>query len=150
MSKDLPAHQTWPLRGRVLRADHAALAVQESRDPRGTIVETHLASRSLKLPSKIAGAVLRFNHPCPWKDEATGQVLRVPAMITTMRSIVTDEVVAIHRTRLTSEGRKVDRRMLAPSGRAAIPRELSRAKHVWSSGFASQLIRQKGLPLHFV
>jgi hypothetical protein len=41
-------------------------------------------------------------------------------MIAAMRTIAGDELVAVHRTRLTPDGRKLDRRMLGPSSGAVI------------------------------
>lgn len=85
-------------------------------DPRGTIVEDHLGSRGLVLPDEVAGEAIRFHPRCPWGGEPGG----VPAMVACMRSIHTEEVTAVHRTRLTPEGRKVDRRMLGKASGSAI------------------------------
>ena len=41
-------------------------------------------------------------------------------MLGAMRCVLTDELRAIHRTRLDREGRKLGRRMLGPSARCAI------------------------------
>ena len=41
-------------------------------------------------------------------------------MVAAMRSIETDEIVAIQRTRLSPVGQKIDRRMLGPAAGAAI------------------------------
>jgi putative DNA primase/helicase len=91
----------------------------EGRDPRGSIVQTYLEGRALALPDEVAGAVLRFHSACAWKDE-NGTLIRVPAMIAAMRCIHTDKLKAVHRTRLTPEGKKVDRRMLGDATEAAI------------------------------
>lgn len=97
-----------------------ALAIWvEAADPRGTIVQAYLASRGLDLPAEIASAVLRFHPACPWRDE-NDALVRIPAMIGLMRNVLTNEPVAIHRTRLTEDGRKVDRKMLAPSEGSAV------------------------------
>jgi hypothetical protein len=89
--------------------------------PAKTIVEVYLwQERHLDLPQDIAGSVLRFHPECPWKDELTKRVLRVPCMIAAMRDIETDEIVAIQRTRLSPVGQKIDRRMLGPAGGAAV------------------------------
>jgi hypothetical protein len=92
---------------------------EEAVDPRGTIVETYLASRRLMLPDEVAGAVLRFHPACPWTAE-DGSDIRVPAMVAAMRDIATDELKAVHRTRLTVDGRKVDRRMFGAAAGTAI------------------------------
>jgi hypothetical protein len=91
----------------------------EGRNPRSTIVQTYLEGRVLALPDEVAGTVLRFHPACPWKDE-NGQLIRVPAMIAAMRCIHTDRLKAVHRTRLTHDGQKVDRRMLGDATEAAI------------------------------
>lgn len=91
----------------------------EGCNPCGTIVQTYLEGRALTLPEEVAGAVLRFHPACPWKDE-NGQLIRVPAMIAAMRCIHTDRLKAVHRTRLTPDGKKVDRRMLGDATEAAI------------------------------
>lgn len=91
----------------------------DGRGPRGTIVQDYLASRCLDLPDDVAGHVLRFHPACPWKDEETGRVITVPAMLALMRSIVTNEITAIQRTRLTADGRKIERRMLGIAAGAA-------------------------------
>lgn len=102
------------------RIARAATLWGEGRDPRGTLVEVYLAGRSLDLPDEVAGEALRFHPACPWRDEATGATIRVPAMIAAMRCVLTDELRAIHRTRLDREGRKLGRRMLGPSAGCAV------------------------------
>jgi hypothetical protein len=87
----------------------------ESRNPRGTLVEKYLANRGLELPADIAGEVLRFHPACPF-----GPDQRHPCMVALYRNIVTDEPVAIHRTALTADGRKIDRKMFGPVAGSAI------------------------------
>ena len=100
------------------RINRAAILWHQGVDPRGTIVERYLASRGLELPAEVAGTVLRFHPRCPWRE---GEVtIRVPAMLGAMRSVTTDELRAVHRTRLTDDGRKIDRRMLGPASGAAV------------------------------
>lgn len=91
----------------------------ESRDPCGTIVQKYLEGRSLSLSDDVAGVSLRFHPACPWKDE-TGKLIEVPAMVAAMRCLYTDRLKAVHRTRLTADGRKVDRRMLGDATEVAI------------------------------
>lgn len=88
---------------------------QESVDPRGTIVETYLASRGLVLPDDTAMDVIRFHPSCPF-----GQGTRHPCMVAAFHSIETGEVVAIHRTALTPDGDKIGRLTLGHMGGAAI------------------------------
>ena len=85
-----------------------ALRIWEaSKDPRGTLAQTYLASRGLEMPEEIAGDVLRW-HP------ATG------AVVALFRNLHTAEPQAITRIYLTREGRKIDRKFLGPVGGAAI------------------------------
>jgi putative DNA primase/helicase len=88
-------------------------------DPRRTIAQRYLEGRGLALPDDVALRVVRFHEACPWRMES-GDVERRPAMLTAFRSIDDDRVVAIHRTLLSDDGRKLDRRMLGPVGNAAI------------------------------
>ena len=76
-------------------------------DPRGTLAERYLASRSLELGEDVAGDVLRW-HP------------GIGAMVGLFRDIKTDEPRAVSRTFLDSEARKVERRFLGPVGGCAI------------------------------
>jgi hypothetical protein len=100
------------------RPDNRAIALaiwNEARDPRGTIVERYLmVERGLSLPDEIAGDVIRF-HPALFFEGA-----RVAGMVALFRDIRTDEPCGIHRVFLDSEGRKIKRMMLGPTGGAAI------------------------------
>jgi hypothetical protein len=87
----------------------------EGVDPRGTLVETYLASRGLELPDFVAMTTLRFHPDCPF-----GEGVRHPCMVAAFRSIETGAVVAIHRTALTADAKKIGRKMLGPVMGAAI------------------------------
>jgi putative DNA primase/helicase len=102
------------------RIERARAIWRESIDPRGTIVETYWRSRALELDGDLVGRVLRFHAACPWRDKDADKTIFVPAMVAVMRSIATDEITAIHRTRLSTEGVKLDRRMLGVANGAAI------------------------------
>jgi hypothetical protein len=93
---------------------------EQGIEPRGTIVETYLRSRRLDLPDEIAGEVLRFHPQCPWRDEASGEIVRIPAMLAAMRGVHSDKLTGMHRTALTADGRKIGRRMLGIAASAAI------------------------------
>ena len=105
-------------------SDHAARIARavaiwsEAVDARDTVVERYLASRGLSLPG--CADVLRYHPRCPWRDEAENRTIYVPAMVALMRSVTTDEPQGIHRTRLTPEGVKVDRRMLGIAAETAV------------------------------
>jgi len=100
------------------RIARAARIWDDAGDAHGTIVETYLASRGLALPDGTD--VLRFHPACPWRDEERQQTIRVPAMVAAMRAIDGDAITGVHRTRLTPDGVKVDRRMLGIAAGAAI------------------------------
>jgi hypothetical protein len=86
----------------------------EAHDPRGTIVADYLASRGLTLTPEVAVHAIRF-HP---KLKLDGML--APAMVSLFRDVVTNEPCAIHRTFLSSCGRKLTRRMLGRAKHAAI------------------------------
>jgi hypothetical protein len=94
----------------------------EARDPRGTIVELYLASRALELPAALAGKVLRYHARCPWRNENTGRIERIPCLVVPFRSIDDDIITGVHRIRLDRPELwpKTERRMLGPVHRAAI------------------------------
>jgi putative DNA primase/helicase len=97
---------------------HALEIWNEAIDPRHTRVDTYMSSRAIKLTDALADRVIRFHQKCPWRDADTGQIIFVPAMIAAMRSIATDEITAIHRTRLSRDGEKVDQRIFGAGGAA--------------------------------
>jgi putative DNA primase/helicase len=76
--------------------------------------------RQLELPTNLAGTVLHFHPRCPWRDENTGQTIRIAALIVPFRSIYTDEITAIQRIALNPDGSKIGRRMLGIAQRAAM------------------------------
>jgi putative DNA primase/helicase len=84
-------------------------------DPRGTLVERYLnVERRLELPADLCGRAVRFHALCPWEKE------RRPCMVVAFRSIADDTLVAIQRTLLSDDGKKLDRKTLGPCGGAAI------------------------------
>jgi putative DNA primase/helicase len=111
---------TGPTDDKSRRVDSARAIWAKAVDPRGTIAETYWRSRALVLDDVLAGRVLRFHASCPWRDKDSDKTIFVPAMVAAMRSIATDKITAIHRTRLSSEGVKLDRRMLGVAAGAAI------------------------------
>jgi len=76
-------------------------------NPRNTIAERYLNSRSLDLGDDVAGDVLRW-HP------------GIGAMIGLFRNIETDKPQAISRTFIDRDGNKLGRKFLGPVGGAAI------------------------------
>jgi Toprim domain len=101
--------------------DFAVRIWNEAHDPRGTLVEKYLReTRKLDLPDDLAGTVLRFHPRCPWRNENTGKIDRVPALIAAFRSIDDDSIQAIHRIALNPDATKRGRMMLGPVRRAAV------------------------------
>ena len=84
------------------RTEKALKIWSQSRPLRGTLAEYYLRSRGIEVPAE-AREVLRFHAECPFDGRT------VPALVALVRDIVTDEPVAIHRTALTEDGRKLDR-----------------------------------------
>lgn len=91
-----------------------------------TLVKIYLATRGLTLPPR-ADEVLRFDPEHPFRLE-DGTTIRLPAMVTLYRDIVSNKPVAIHRTALKADGSdKADmpdgsnsKKMLGPVKGAAI------------------------------
>jgi putative DNA primase/helicase len=104
-------------KGRMRRA----LALwRQGVDPRGTLVETYLASRGLALAPELVMRVIQFHAACPWRDKVSGQLVHIPAMLAVMRNINTNAVTAIQRTALSERGRKIGRKTLGLKTGAAI------------------------------
>jgi hypothetical protein len=80
---------------------------KRSHDPRGTIVETYLASRCIVLPDGVAGEVIRF---------CAGPRM----MVALLRDIHTNEPCGVHRTFLNADGTKIEKKMLGRAKGAAI------------------------------
>jgi putative DNA primase/helicase len=102
------------------RTAYAKAIWERAIDPRGTLAEVYLRSRALELPDALAGNVLRFHPHVPWRDENTGAGITVPALVAAFTSIDDDMLTAIQRVALTSEGAKINRRMLGIVKHAAI------------------------------
>lgn len=96
------------------RASRALAMWSDGIDPRGTVVETYLRSRSLDLPDEVAGDILRFHPRCPWHTSTT------PAMVAPLCCISTGEIVGVHRTALSPDARKLGRRMFGTASGTAI------------------------------
>ena len=93
----------------------------EADDPRLTLAEQYLNEyRKLELPNDLAGTVLRFHDRCPWRDENTGRLILVPALIVAFRSIDDDSITAVHRIRLNPDGSKNARKMRGIVRRSAV------------------------------
>jgi hypothetical protein len=95
----------------------SALALRlwnQSRDPRGTVVGSYLASRGLRLPDDVAGNVIRFHSALQFDGRL------VAGMVALFRDIKTNAPCGIHRTFLDGAGAKLGRKMLGRAKGAAI------------------------------
>jgi Toprim domain len=79
-----------------------------------TVAARYLATRGI-IDLGVGSEVLRFHPSCPF-----GERERHPCMLALLRDIRTDELRAIHRTALTSDGNKIGRMVLGPKNGAAI------------------------------
>jgi hypothetical protein len=106
----------------LLRIERAVKIWNEANNPRGTAAEQYLASRCLELSDELAGAALRFHPLIPWRDENTGQTIRIPCLIAAFRSLDDDQITAIHRIRVDQPERwpKTERRMFGVVRRSAV------------------------------
>ena len=93
----------------------------EARPATDSPVEVYLAGRGLRL-DLVANIheVIRYGARTLWRDDASDEVIQVPAMIACMRSIADDSITAVHKTRLTPEGVKVGRKMQGQASGSAI------------------------------
>lgn len=90
--------------------DAAMRIWRDARPLSGTLAERYLSSRGLRSESPD----LRFHPNCPFGKGEGGDQRFVPAMVGLVRSPADGLPVAIHRTELSHEGCKVDRKMLGP------------------------------------
>jgi putative DNA primase/helicase len=105
----------------IIRIVNARQIWEEAQDPRDTLAERYLREhRRLDLPDDLAGRVLRCHLHCPFRNEDTGKIDRIPALIVPFRSIDDDAITAIHRIALEPFIAKPHRRMLGVVRRAAI------------------------------
>jgi hypothetical protein len=90
------------------------LSVFEASVPlKRTVADTYLRSRGLKIGEDLSH-FLRFHPGLPHSSGKT------PAMVALLRDIHTDVPTGIHRTYLTPDARKIERRMLGRARGAAI------------------------------
>jgi len=97
----------------------AAMRVwRESRPSEGTLVERYLAGRGVGFGIECQD--IRFHAACPFGKTPDGTQRYVPAMIALVRDPGTRDPMGIHRTELTVDGGKVDRKMLGPCHGGAV------------------------------
>jgi putative DNA primase/helicase len=88
------------------RMQGAQEILEASQSARGTLAAEYLRSRGLDLP---ASDVLSFHPACPWDGGR-----KYPSLIAPITDVITGELVAIQKTALSSEARKIDRRTMGP------------------------------------
>jgi hypothetical protein len=93
-------------RDKLQRLRGAQQIMEASRSARGTLAEHYLRSRCLDLPSSD---VLGFHDACPWDGGRT-----FPSLIAPITDLITGELVAIQKTALTPDARKLERRTMGP------------------------------------
>jgi len=94
-------------------SDLALRIWRESKPIAGSLAERYLQSRKLGSDHSEPDA-LRFHPSCPFGSD------KLPCMVALYRDISTNEPKAIHRTALTPEGQKIDRKALGPKSGCAI------------------------------
>jgi putative DNA primase/helicase len=103
-----------------VRIEAARRIWRASHDPRATLAEKYLNGRGLALEENLCGRVLRFHPHCPFGPGGSA----VPALIAAFRPLRdTDDdkpPQAIHRIGLTSDGCKIEKKMLGPVAGCAI------------------------------
>lgn len=82
----------------IQRTARARAIWAETLDPAGTPVETYLRLRGLPLPP----AAVRWHPRCPFGKAKAG------CMVALVRDIATNEPRAIHRTAISTDGRKIE------------------------------------------
>jgi hypothetical protein len=104
------------------RISRAQRLWNEAGDPRGTAVEQYLESRALRLHADLCGTILRFHPACPWRNEDTGNIDKVPCLLAVFTSVDDNIITAVHRIRVDQPEKwpKTQRRMLGIVHRAAI------------------------------
>lgn len=95
------------------RQDAAKAIWQQTVEITGTTAERYLRGRGLTLDLEECSD-LRFHGALRLEGEAT------PAMVALMRDAITNEPCGIHRTFLTRDGKKLDRRMLGRARGAVV------------------------------
>jgi putative DNA primase/helicase len=78
----------------------------DSQTPYSTVVEDYLVGRSLSLDASVASEAIRFHPALKYRGQ------KMQAMVCLFRDIFTNEPCGIHRTFLTADGAKLNRKML--------------------------------------
>lgn len=104
------------------RRARRALQLWEQGAPiNDTPAETYLRSRRcFGLPGDQLDTAVRWHPRAPFGEREDGTALYQPCLLSLLRNVLTDEPVAVQRTALTLDGRKIERRTLGPKAGAAI------------------------------
>jgi Toprim domain len=113
IASDLPKRSAIPDADQARRVERALSIWNDARDIRDTPAETYLLSRGLDVSEDLRH-VLRFSGTLRLDGKP------VCGMVALMRDAATDIPCGVHRTFLTSNGVKLDRKMLGRAKGAAI------------------------------
>ena len=83
-------------------------------DPAGTLTDQYAAALGLTLPDDVRGRVIRHHGSLAFANDK-----RMAGMLMLLRDLKDDQPVAIARTYLDADARKVAQRILGPAFRAA-------------------------------
>jgi hypothetical protein len=91
----------------------AALRIwREAVPAAGTLAQHYLSNRRVGFGAQFDD--VRFHGNCPFGKDAAGQNQKMPCMVVLVRDPGTRDPIGIHRTAISPEGRKLDRKMLGP------------------------------------
>lgn len=85
---------------------------REAMPAKGTLAERYLMARRIGFGAKLDD--IRFHPRCPFGKDADGNTAYHPCMVALVRNPGDLSPMGIHRTALTPDGRKIDRKMLGP------------------------------------
>jgi hypothetical protein len=98
-----------------------SLAVRPVQNaPDGLLIYSHSGDDWRRCREHVLLRVIRFHAACPWRDNVSGDLVHIPAMLAVMRNIDTNEVTAVQRTALSQTGEKIGRMALGRKTGAAI------------------------------
>jgi len=91
----------------------AALRIwRDCKPAKGTLVQTYLQNRHVGFGAELAD--IGFHPRCPFGKNEAGEQVYHPCMVALVRSPGDLRPLGIHRTALTMDGLKIDRKMLGP------------------------------------
>src|SRR5262249_57344695 len=92
----------------------------EQQAPAGLSLSSQPGADWRRCREHVLLRVIGLHAACPWRDNVSGDVVHIPAMLAVMRNIDTNEVTAVQRTALSQTGEKIGRMALGRKTGAAI------------------------------